>query len=74
MGCIVSQPFATGGNRSYLEFWAVTSSPCYPGYFIPIVALELSVERAVKNVLSTGGKIGAHTLLRAFPWDLVSML
>jgi hypothetical protein len=23
MGCMVPQPFATGGNRPYLEFWVV---------------------------------------------------
>jgi hypothetical protein len=34
MECMVSHPFATIGNRSYLEFWAVTSDPQYPRYFI----------------------------------------
>jgi hypothetical protein len=24
-GCLVSQPFAAGGNQSYLDFWAVTN-------------------------------------------------
>jgi hypothetical protein len=28
----------------------------------------------VKNVLSTGGKIGAHMLIRALPWDSVVRL
>jgi hypothetical protein len=32
MGCKVPQPFVAGGNRSYLEFWAVTDIPQYPGY------------------------------------------
>jgi hypothetical protein len=31
-GCMVPQLFATRRNRSYLEFYAVTSSPRYPGY------------------------------------------
>jgi hypothetical protein len=29
IGCMVSQSFSAGGNQSYLEFWAVTSSPWY---------------------------------------------
>jgi hypothetical protein len=29
---MVLQLFAAGGNRSYQEFWAVTSDPQYPGY------------------------------------------
>jgi hypothetical protein len=32
MGCRVLQPFVARGNRSYLEFWAVTGHPWYPGY------------------------------------------
>jgi hypothetical protein len=32
MGCMVPQPFAAGGNRSYLEFWAITGGLRYPGY------------------------------------------
>jgi hypothetical protein len=31
-GCMAPQSFAAGGNRSYLEFWAVTDGPRYPGY------------------------------------------
>jgi hypothetical protein len=31
-GCMVPQPFAAGGNRSYPEFWAVTGAPQYLGY------------------------------------------
>jgi hypothetical protein len=31
-GCMVSQSFAAGGNQSYLECWAVTDGPQYPGY------------------------------------------
>jgi hypothetical protein len=32
MGCMVPQPFATGGNQSYPEFWTVSGGPRYPGY------------------------------------------
>jgi hypothetical protein len=31
-GCMVSQPFAARGTRSYLEFWPITGGPRYPGY------------------------------------------
>jgi hypothetical protein len=31
-GCMVPQPFITGGNRSYPEFWAVTGNPQYLRY------------------------------------------
>jgi hypothetical protein len=31
-GCMVLQPFAAGGNRSYQEFWAVTGGRRYLGY------------------------------------------
>jgi hypothetical protein len=34
-----------------------------PRVFYPIVATELSIEQVVKDVLSTGGRISAHTLL-----------
>jgi hypothetical protein len=27
MGCMVPQPFATGGSRSYPKFWAITGGP-----------------------------------------------
>jgi hypothetical protein len=74
MGCMISHPFATRGNRPYLEFWAVISDMCYPRYFPPTVAPEPSVERVVKNVLSTGGGIGGHMLLWPLPWDLVARL
>jgi hypothetical protein len=32
MRCMVIQPFAAGGNRSYPKFWAITGGPRYPGY------------------------------------------
>jgi hypothetical protein len=31
MGCVVPQPFAAGGNRSYLEYWAIIDDPRYQG-------------------------------------------
>jgi hypothetical protein len=37
-GCLVPQPFAAGGNRLYLEFWAITGGPRYSGYITPTVA------------------------------------
>jgi hypothetical protein len=36
MGCMIPQPFAAGGNRSYLEFRVVTDDPQYPYIFIYI--------------------------------------
>jgi hypothetical protein len=41
-GCLVPQPFAAEGNRSYLEFWAITGGPRYPGY---ITLTRLHIER-----------------------------
>jgi hypothetical protein len=32
MECMVPQPFAVGGNRSYTEFWAISGNRWYPGY------------------------------------------
>jgi hypothetical protein len=66
---MVPEPFVTRGNGSYPKFWAITGSLWYPGYFTLIVAYEPSVNMAVKNIFSTGGRIGAHTLLRALPQD-----
>jgi hypothetical protein len=31
MGCLVPQPFATGRNQSYPDFWVVTGDPQYRG-------------------------------------------
>jgi hypothetical protein len=73
-GCVVPQPFATGGNRSYPKFWAVTGDPRYPRYKTPTVTPEPSVEQAVENFLLTGGKIGTHMLLRALSQDLAMRL
>jgi hypothetical protein len=30
--CMIPQPFAAGGNRSYPDFWVITADPRYPGY------------------------------------------
>jgi hypothetical protein len=35
MGCMVPQPFVARGNRSYTNFFAITSSLQYPGVFYP---------------------------------------
>jgi hypothetical protein len=32
---MVPQSFAAGGNRPYLELWAITGGPWYPGYITP---------------------------------------
>jgi hypothetical protein len=66
---MVPQPFATGGNRPYLEFWAVTSGLWYLGYLTPTVAPEYSVERVAGAGHSTVGRTGTHMLLWALPWD-----
>jgi hypothetical protein len=47
MRCMVPQPFAAGGNRSYLDFWAVTDDPQYPGYKTPIVVDYLVVDEMI---------------------------
>jgi hypothetical protein len=39
-GCMVLQLFAAGGNRSYIEFWAITDGPWYLGYITPTVSPE----------------------------------
>jgi hypothetical protein len=65
MGCMVRQSLAVRGNRSYPEFWAVTSDQWNPGYQTSIVALEPSVERVAGAGHSTVGRIGTHMLLWA---------
>jgi hypothetical protein len=40
-GCMIPQPFATGENRSYLEFWAVIGGVWYPRYIAPTIPIEL---------------------------------
>jgi hypothetical protein len=44
MGYVVPQPFALGGNRSYLDFWVITEDPWYPRYKTTKVALEPSID------------------------------
>jgi hypothetical protein len=51
MECVVPQPFASGGNRPYLDFWAVT---CDPWYKTLIVSPEPSVEPVAGASHSTG--------------------
>jgi hypothetical protein len=43
MGCMVSQPFAVGGNKSYPEFWPITGDPWYPGYKTPTTSYFASM-------------------------------
>jgi hypothetical protein len=70
-GCMVSQPFAIGGNQSYPDFWPVTDDPWYPGYETLTVAPEHSVERVARAIQLIGDIIGTHMLLWVLPWDLV---
>jgi hypothetical protein len=63
MGCVVPQPFAAGGNRSYLDFSVVTGDRRYLGYKTPIVAPEPSVEQVAGAGHSMGGIIGTHMML-----------
>jgi hypothetical protein len=67
MRCMVPQPFAIRGNRSYPEFWAVTTEPRYLGYIILIVALEPSIERVARADHSTVDRTGSHMVLWALP-------
>jgi hypothetical protein len=71
MGCLVPQPFASGENWTYPDFWAVTGDLWYPGYKSPTVATEPSVERVTGVTHSMGGRIGTHTLLHVLPRDSV---
>jgi hypothetical protein len=67
---MVTQPFAAGGNRSYLDLWVITGDPRYSGYKTPTVAPEPSVERVARAVHSIRGRIGTHMILRVSLWDL----
>jgi hypothetical protein len=69
MGCMVPQSFAIGGNRSYLEFWAVTGGPRYLGYITLIVALGPSVERVAGASHLMVGRTCTHMVLWVLPWD-----
>jgi hypothetical protein len=69
MDCMVPQPFATEGNQSYPEFWAVTSDPWNPGYFTLTVAPEASIERVAEVVHSAMGRTCSHMVLWELPRD-----
>jgi hypothetical protein len=56
-------------NRSYQDFWAVTSDPWYLGYKTTTVAPEPSVEWVAGVVDLMEGGIGIHMILRVPPWD-----
>jgi hypothetical protein len=64
---MVPQLFVAGRNRSYPNFWVITSDPRYLGYKTLIVAPEPSVERVVRAIHSMGGRIDTHMLLRVPP-------
>jgi hypothetical protein len=68
-GCVVPQPFAAVGNWLYLDFWAVTNDPRYPGHKTTTVAPEPSVEQVARAGHSMGGRIGTHMMLRLPPRD-----
>jgi hypothetical protein len=59
-GYLGLQSFATGGNRSYTDFWVITGDP---GYKTPTVAPKHSVKEVAGAIHSTGGTIGTHLLL-----------
>jgi hypothetical protein len=63
---MVPQPFATIGNQSYLEFWALTNNL---RYFTLTVAPEPSVERVAGAGHSMVGRTSAHMVLWAHSWD-----
>jgi hypothetical protein len=67
MWCMVSQPFASRGNFSYLEFWDITGGLQYSGYITLIVAPEPSVERVAGADHSMMGRIGTHMVLWVLP-------
>jgi hypothetical protein len=71
MRCMVPQPSTAAWNRSYPDFWVVTSNPQYPGYKTSIVAPEPSVKWVARAVHSIGGRIGTHMLLCVPSWDSV---
>jgi hypothetical protein len=74
MECMVPQLFAAGGNRSYLEFWAVINGLWYLGYITPTVAPKPSVEWVVIDGHSTVGRAGTHMVLWALLRDLAARL
>jgi hypothetical protein len=71
---MIPQPFATEGNRSYSEFWVLTSDLWYLGYFTPTLAPEPSVEWVVGAGHSMVGITGSHMVLWALLRDLTVRL
>jgi hypothetical protein len=47
MGYLIPQPFAAGGNRSYLDFWDVTGDPRY------LEGLDASPPKGREGILLT---------------------
>jgi hypothetical protein len=68
---MVSQPFATRGNRSYLDLYVLTSILRYPGYKTLTIAPKPSIERVTEDVHSMGGRIGTHMELLVLLQDSV---
>jgi hypothetical protein len=66
---MVPQPFAAGGNQSYLEFWAITGDLQYPGNLTPTLAPEPSIKWVAGAGHSMVGRIGTHMLPWALPRD-----
>jgi hypothetical protein len=66
MGCMVPQPFAARGNRSYPEFWVMIGELRYSGYFTTIVSHKPSVEWVARAGHLTEGRKGSHMV----PWVL----
>jgi hypothetical protein len=71
-GSMVPPTFAAGGNRSYLEFWAVTGGLRYTVHITLTVAPEPSIEQVAGAGHSTVGETGTHMVLWALPQDLVA--
>jgi hypothetical protein len=68
---VVPQLFVAGGNRSYIDLWAITRDLWYSRYMTSIVALVPSIERIAGAVHLMGGRIGIHMLLLMPSRDLV---
>jgi hypothetical protein len=66
---MVPQLFDAGGNQPYLDFWAITSDPRYPGYKSLLVAPKPSIERVARIVGLMEGRIGTHMRLWVPPHD-----
>jgi hypothetical protein len=53
MGCVVPHPFATSGNRPYLDYWAITGDPQHLGYKTPTRMFLLMEANVSCSKLST---------------------